>query len=71
MSARDKKDFINELCDSIKETILGNVAKMPATWDGHELRQYIADKFTELSVCGKLDRKTAREYRNTVIVNNL
>ena len=43
--------------------------KTPADWDGHELRQLLADKFAEAT--SKLVPHRIRAYKNVVLVNNL
>ena len=72
MMQNDKRVFVDDLCWSITNTIKENVAKMPEEWDGHELRQYIRDKYAELSTCGDgLKGKRLKAYKNEVIVRNL
>ena len=73
MDKYEQRQLAWQLIQSITAEVLGNIeqGRTPETWDGTELRQYIADKFTELSVIRRMDRKRAREYRNEVIVRNL
>jgi hypothetical protein len=49
MTRAEQKRFIRELIGSVQKTLLDNVSKVPAEWDGHEIRQWIADKFQESS----------------------
>lgn len=44
---------------------------VPAEWDGIELRQYPADRAADQFPIRKMERTRMKEYRNTVIVNNL
>ena len=53
----------------MKKIVLANVDKMPEEWDGIELREYVADKFTE-SKAAPSERRF-RDYRNEVLVRNL
>lgn len=69
MTKKDKRRFIRELIGSVKKTVLANVDKMPEEWDGIELREYVADKFTE-SKAAPSERRF-RDYRNEVLVRNL
>ena len=70
MNKRDKKKFIRELCNSVKNDILAKVAQMPDQWDGVELRAYIADTF-DRSRMVKMDKGRERDYRNTIYTTNL
>lgn len=77
MTKAEKRKFIRDLCGSITKMVLNNVDRMPAEWDGIELRQYIADTFADRAGAMSFrstidrDRKRLKEYRNTVLVNNL
>lgn len=70
MTRDEQKEFILDLCRSVHRSIESSIEKgrIPAEWDGHELRQYIADKFAEQTT--KLDRRRMREYRNHVAVTS-
>lgn len=70
MHKTQKVKFIRELIRNVQADIIKNVANMPDDWNGLELRLYIADKFAE-NVAGHLDARRVREYRNTVLVQNL
>jgi hypothetical protein len=65
-----KRKFIKDLCNNVRDSILKNVERMPADWDGQELRELIADVFG--GERGRLmTGKRKRDYRNEVLVNNL
>lgn len=69
---KDKKlVLVDELIGSVRASILEKVGQMPEDWDGIELRQYIADKFSEVVFKDTLTGKRAKDYRNEVIVRNL
>ena len=70
MNAQEKKQFIEALTDTIVNKLAANVDQMPDEWDGAELRQLLADKFTEANSI-KMAGKRMRNYRNTVMNNNL
>lgn len=74
MTDQEKILFVEALIDSVKQTIVDTVPKMPDTWDGHELRRYVADKF-ESCVMGDLKKDKRkwryRAYENSVIIRNL
>lgn len=74
MTRHEHKQIVNELCHNMARHI-GNLVDeghIPKSWDGHELRQLLKDKFASATYLDK-DRGDRRfkEYKNTVIVNNL
>jgi len=71
MTKTEQRRFIRELVASVRGDILESVAKMPAEWDGVELRQYIADKFADCVIKSMMHRRRRRDYDNTIIVTNL
>lgn len=44
-TARGKAAFVRNLIRAVEADIRKDVEFMPETWDGHELREYIAEKF--------------------------
>lgn len=70
MDKEQKKEFINSLVEAVRTDILNNVERMPDNWDGHELRLYIREKYSEV-YWKTMTRSRVREYNNTVLVNNL
>jgi hypothetical protein len=72
MTKADKRRFIRSLVDSIRREALAKVDLMPEDWDGHELRQYLADKFAfETTRMLRENRRRWRNYRNTVASTSL
>lgn len=73
MTFREQAQFISELTENVKQQMLRTHAsgKIPENWDGIELRQYIADKFSQCIIKSTMSRTRKREYNNTVTVNNL
>lgn len=69
MKIIDQKAFARELIGRVQGEIIDNVSNMPSDWDGHEIRQYIADRFA--AQVFKMEGARARNYRNTVLVANL
>jgi hypothetical protein len=74
----DMVKFVLNLTGSVAQDLVAKVedGRIPSDWDGHELRQLLADKFAHEATGGRWELKDARtgrgrEYRNTVIVNNL
>jgi len=60
-----KRAFIRSLCGSIEVAVLAAVPQMPADWDGHELRELIAEVFnSERTRLMKESRGRMRNYRS-------
>ena len=71
-SVEGKRAFIKNFIKSVEEELLKEVPKMPAEWDGIELREYISDAFTANRYkLFKDSRNRKRNYLNTKIVENL
>jgi len=70
MNREEQKKFVVALCNLIAEGILVDieVGNIPENWDGLELRQLISDHAIPRF---SMDKKRLREYKNTVLVNNL
>jgi len=73
MNAADKKEFINDFCNAMRDAALSKADAMPDEWDGHELRLYLAEKFQfEVSTSMRDKRQQrAKNYTNAVITLNL
>jgi hypothetical protein len=73
MTKREKIKFVRDLMGSIQKLVISKVDAMPEEWDGHQLRQYIADKTAEQaqSLYLRNDRKALKSYKNEVLVRNL
>lgn len=66
-----KRKFIEDLTRTVTQDILANLQRLPAEWDGIELRQYITDQFARQVHWTRGHNKRKREYRNRVVVDNL
>lgn len=67
-----KKELVSNLVESVRQEIIKLIdnGKIPEEWNGHELRQLIADKFNyEKTQVMKGNR--LKDYKNTVYLNNL
>jgi hypothetical protein len=74
MTEQQKKTFIRELLASVEREALSKIPAMPETWDGIELRWYLAEKFKQSTMSTSGDRsrqQRKRDYDNEVIVRNL
>jgi hypothetical protein len=71
MTREDKIRIINELSDSLRQTMLNKVDRLPAIWDGLEIRQWMADLVNEQINYRPIGGKRKKDYANTVLVENL
>lgn len=71
MTKQEQKKFVKELVGNVVGDILKAIAegKIPADWDGIELRKLLADKFQHQTL--RTTRSRTRKYNNAVVVNNL
>lgn len=75
MNQEAKIAFIAKLTGSICNELTAKVrdGRIPENWDGHELRELLADKFTAERSEPLSNKRSARykAYRNAVLTNNL
>ena len=69
MTQAEKEKFINDLVGHVRREIVESIPKMPEEWDGHELRLYIAEKFSDKK--NKLAPSRLKAYASEVLVRNL
>lgn len=70
MDAKEKKQLIKDLCNNVRDQVLAQVQDMPEFWDGHELRQLLADRFTD-AVLVKMPPSRRRKFNNEKLIRNL
>lgn len=71
MTTDRKAEFVRELMESVGQSLAEDLTRVPADWDGHELRQWIADRFAR-EVCGDVMKgRRLRDYRNAAAMSNL
>lgn len=72
LETREKKvEFITALMDYVRTGLLSSMDRVPAEWDGHELRKWLADAFASQVYKPAMKGKRLKAYNNAVIVNNL
>jgi hypothetical protein len=71
MTKQEKIQFVKDLFSGMETRIIQNIenGNIPEEWDGIELRWLVSDIAEENTYKG--DKRRAKEYNNTVIVNNL
>ncbi len=67
MTITEQKTIANELINRVRDDILRNMGDVPSSWNGIELRQYIADRFAR-EAFPKMTGARMRNYRNTIAV---
>jgi hypothetical protein len=73
MNAKEQKSFVKELGKNVLAELYADIdgGKVPAEWDGIELRQLLADRFSRCVFKGYMTGKRKRNYNLNVLVNNL
>jgi hypothetical protein len=73
MTKSEKAKFVKELAKTILVKVVANIKsdKIPKSWEGKELRAYLADKFYESYSKFPLRGEQAGSYENDKVVNNL
>jgi len=75
LTKQQKLNFVRELLASMEESITAKLDRIPAEWDGIELRQYIAEIAADnADKCRNHLRgntKRGRAYRNALAIQNL
>lgn len=72
MNTNEKDAFVQSIIKDLQHEILKRISKMPEEWDGHEIRQFIADYYNENFIIGTaLQGKRKKDYKNFCLVNNL
>ena len=64
MNLREKRAFVRSLANSVRDAILARADAMPDEWDGHELRQFLADEFEREKSPRVMSGRRLRAYRN-------
>ena len=73
MTRDEQAAFVRELSINITAKILSDIedGKVPEDWDGHELRQLLAERFDNKHFWLMMSLRRRREYENIVSANNL
>ncbi len=69
MKHSQQKEFIRNLCNSIRDEMLQKSKDFPESWDEGELRELLSIKFDRERY--PMDRKREREFINDYITLNL
>lgn len=69
MTKEEKKLFIDDIMDNIRQDIISKLDKIPESWSGRELRMYIVERTAEIKMPVSLVEK--RRYQADVINNDL
>lgn len=71
MTRKDQQRIIRELSTTIRKRMLENVHKLPAEWDGIELRQWLADIVNDDINYRKMERRRMQDYQGERLGRNL
>lgn len=67
------RDIAIGLCDNIRDHVVSRIQDMPTGWDGHEIRQLLADLFARETTGSLRDARSRRrkEYESEAYNRNL
>lgn len=65
-----KKRFIAELTDRIRDCAIERADAMPESWDGHEIREYLAELFAFERTNAMKVRSRRAAYKSTVYTSS-
>lgn len=68
MTKEEQKQFIEDVCNTLKNSMLEKLDDIPSNWDGKHLRHYLKEKASEFVWS---DMKKPKGYNNDIIINNL
>ncbi len=76
MNRNEQEIFIRNLTSAIANELIEKIhsGSIPEQWDGAELREILAEKFTHETRSDLLSKPRGRrwkDYQNTIIVNNI
>lgn len=63
MTPKDRAAFVTNLCNSVRDQVVSRTPDMPDAWDGHELRELLADLFAGERSSVLQDKRNGR-YRD-------
>jgi hypothetical protein len=61
--------ILEELLESVGRSLRRDMYRIPADWDGHEIRQWVADRFA--GSAGSMSGSRLATYRNDCLVKAL
>ena len=72
MTKKEQRTFVRVLMATVQKGMLEDIRRVPESWDGHELRQWMAERFERNTVMeGALYRGRLREYQKTILTKDL
>lgn len=71
MTPAEKKQFIADLCDAVRDSLLADADRLPDEWDGHELRALVVGRFHERGSWIDMDKRRLKSFRNEIVTRNL
>lgn len=68
MNKDEQTEFVAILIDNVRNEIINKVTRhAPENWDGIELRQFVADNFSECVMKGAMSRSRRIAYNKMVL----
>jgi hypothetical protein len=71
MTINEKAELVRELSDRMKEQFLAKLDRIPSTWDGIEIRTWMANEWAREGYSRLLKGKRGKEFHSAIYNNNL
>ena len=71
MTKQEKKEFIEQMTENVKNNLIKKLDKIPDKWDGHELRQLFADYVKEEVAYMEMSEERKKDYENERLIKNI
>ena len=70
MNRQEQKEFVESICESLKNSLLKKVADVPENWDGIALRRRVGDYYeSHYKEVGTLSGARKKDYKNELSIN--
>lgn len=71
MNQQERTQFILDITENLRNTLLARAWNMPDEWDGIEIRQLLVDVVESQFNFKQMPLSRKRAYNNAVLVRNL
>ena len=71
MDKTEQQEFVDTLLSTFKDNLIHKLPRVPDTWEGKELRQWVVDSAQAYIVWTKMTPAEKRKYNNDLKVKCL
>lgn len=69
MTGLERLQFIEALCNKVRDDVILKTVFMPEDWEGWEFREYIAKQFDKTRLTVDHKGKRYKNFQNEILVN--